>query len=159
MAEVSIRTFVHPFNSAHPHGTTSLELHCYTRILNDGTRYAMEVLSRQQILHLFRRLSTTTSFSLHTPSTSLPYIQSAHYLAALAYLCSPAAAVPRTPPWQSSSEYGQDSVPFTWISASVLKGSICHRPHSGLVLIPPSSTEHARPVGSSRTNDATRAIS
>jgi hypothetical protein len=67
MAEVSIRTFVHPVNSAHPNGTTSLELHCYTQILNDGTRYATQVLPRQQILHLFGRLSTTTSFSLHTP--------------------------------------------------------------------------------------------
>jgi hypothetical protein len=67
MAEVSIRTFVHPSNSAHPNGTTSLELHWYARILNDGTRYATPVLSRQQILHLFRRLSTTTtSFSLHS---------------------------------------------------------------------------------------------
>jgi hypothetical protein len=158
MAEASIRTFVYPFNPGGPNGTTSPELHCYTRVLNDGTRYATQVLSRQQILHIFRRLS----FSLHTSilihRRHLYHISQVRIIWLLWRTCAPSHRRSANPSLRQNMD-DRTLWRSRGLVTSIFKGSICHRPHSGLLLNPPSSTEHVRSVVSSCTNDATRSIS
>jgi hypothetical protein len=119
---------------------------------------------RQHILHLSRRLSTATSFSLHrhpthTPSTSLPYIPSAHYLAALADLCSPAAVVPRTLAIVVSICTAWTGICVVDVDYIDLRRFDMSSSSQRTSLIPPPSTEYVRLVVGSRTTDATRAIS